>query len=169
MTDEPIGVMKCWECIEKHGRDLEHHFEDLVRTTKDPKERLEYEDWIDRIREIRRKAHMRAKGIAVEEPKPFYLDTMPIYLPRKEEEVEFSEPVRVERGEKTYAEIYHEREECDPESFRVIKPNPEHVLTICCPKGQFEAGRCVIGTMAHKIEHLHAEEHKGCSVCEAMA
>jgi len=56
-----------WERIEKDGRDLEHHLEDIVRSTRNPKERLEYEEWIDGVREIRQEAHRNAKDIAVEE------------------------------------------------------------------------------------------------------
>jgi len=56
-----------WERIEKDGRDLEHHLEDIIRATRDPKERLQYEEWIDGVREIRQEAHKNAHDIAVEE------------------------------------------------------------------------------------------------------
>ncbi|MDH5689167.1 MAG: hypothetical protein OEZ48_15065, partial [Candidatus Bathyarchaeota archaeon] len=75
------------------------------------------------------------------------------------EEQSNPEPIRVEHGKKVWVEVFHEKEECAPSSYRVIKPNPEHILTICCPKGQYgEAeGRCLVGTMAQKLEHLHPE------------
>jgi len=154
---EPIGVMKCFECCEKHSRDLEHHLEDIIRVSPNPQERLMYEDWIDKVREIRRYSHSKAKDIAVEED-----------VGSKDEVVSFSDPLRVERGHDVWTEVYHEKEECDPRSFRTVKPNPEHIVTVCCPKGQYDEAsqRCSVGTMGQRIEHLHPEgEHSSCPTC----
>jgi len=175
MSEEPIGVMKCWECVEKHSRDLEHHYEDIVRVEKDKKKRLEYEEVIDFIRKVRKEAHEKAKGIAIEEipmpktvageiPKHWELGK-----PEAEEEIQFSEPIRRERGEHVYVDVFHEKSECYPKTFRTIKPNPQHILTVCCPQAPV-AGRCPVGMMAQKLEHLHPEGEKGsCPVCEALA
>lgn len=162
MSEEPIGVMNCWECVEKHTRDLEHHLEDIVRVSE-ARERIKYEDWIDFVREIRKFAHKRAKGIAVE-PLPVKGMVPEAFLPHSSNP---AEPIRVERGEKTWVEVFHEKEECERGSFRVVKPNPEHLLTICCPTGQYdkEAGMCLVGTMAQKLEHLHAEGEGSCLAC----
>ncbi|NVM23525.1 MAG: hypothetical protein HWN68_17300 [Desulfobacterales bacterium] len=194
---EPVGVMKFWECVEKHSRDMEHHLEDIVRVAP-ARERVTYEDWIDGIRAIRLYAHKRAKGISVRAPRikeyvpphfsnpaepvrkdlTKYWERPPyeeLYPPKTEdsdeEEVHLSEPIRRERGKEVYVDVYHEKEECHPSSFRVIKPNPEHLLTICCPHGQYDpvAGRCLTGTMAQKIEHLHPEGEGSCPVCAAGA
>jgi len=143
--------MKCWECVEKHARDIEHHLEDIVRVSSQ-EDRPLYEGWIDYIRDIRKYAHERAKGIATDEEIP----TM-------------SEPIEVIKGKKTYVEVFKPKEACDPRSFRVIKPNPEHILTICCPVGYWnpETERCDIGTMAHKLEHLHPYGEGGCPICQS--
>jgi len=184
MSAEPIGVMACFECIEKHGRDLEHHLEDLIRVSKDPRQRLYFEEWIDKIREIRKFAHQRAKGIAVEPPvtipplakmgessNPDWerLEKKALAIVEAGEklapkpQVEFGEHVWVERN------VAIEEEECHPESFRVIKPNPEHIITICCPLEHWDEQnkRCLVGTRAYKIEHLHPPEESGsCPICE---
>jgi len=77
------------------------------------------------------------------------------------------EPIRVERGKDVWVEVFHESEECHKGSFRTTIPNPEHRLTICCPKGQFdeEAQRCLAGTMAQRLEHLHPEGET-CLACQ---
>jgi len=184
---EPIGVMACFECIEKHGRDLEHHLEDLIRVTKEPRQRLYFEEWIDKIREIRKFAHQRAKGIAVAPPVPIpptarmgesssnpeweelekralaIVEAGKRLAPAPKPEVEYGEHVWVERN------VAITEEECHPESFRVIKPNPEHIITICCPLDHWDEQnkRCLVGTRAYKIEHLHPPEESGsCPVCE---
>lgn len=75
-------------------------------------------------------------------------------------------PIRVERGEKVWVEVFHESETCHPGSFRTLVPNPEHRLTICCPRGQYSEAeaRCLVGTMAQRLEHLHPEG-SSCPVC----
>jgi len=151
---EPVGVMKCWECIEKHARDTEHHLEDVIRVSTSPEERLKYEEWIDRVREIRRFAHKMAKDIITE----------------KEEEKSGNpkKPIRIERGEQIWTEIFHESYECHPATFRVIKPNPEHILTVCCPQAPDpRTGLCPVSMIAQKLEHLHPEGQGSCPVCEA--
>jgi len=154
MSAEPVGVMKCWECIEKHARDMEHHLEDLVRVTKGKGERLRYEQWIDFVREIRKYAHHLAKDIAVE---PLFEEQSKSSNPAK--------PIRVERGKDVWVEVFHEKEECHPATFRVIKPNPTHVLTVCCSEAPV-AGRCPVAMMAQKLEHLHPEGQGSCPICQ---
>lgn len=161
---EPIGVMKCWECVEKHARDIEHHLEDIIRETKGKGERLGYEEWIDKIREIRKYAHHMARDISVT---PLFESSSP-----EGEHIEMSEPKRIERGEKVWTEVFHEKEECHPSSFRVITPNPEHLGTVCCPMGQWDeeaAARgeraCLVSMMLQKMEHLHPEGQGSCPVC----
>ena len=71
-----------------------------------------------------------------------------------------AKPIRVIRGKKTFVEVFREREECHPSSFRVIKPNPLHLLTICCPReGEYDptTERCLVGTRPQKMEHLHRQ------------
>jgi len=186
MSEEPIGVMACFECVEKHSRDLEHHLEDIVRVTTDPRQRLYFEDWIDLIREIRKYAHQKAKGIAVELPAiipPTAKMGESSSNPDGWEELEKRGLAIVEAGKKLAAKpeveygehVWVERdvaiteEECHPESFRVIKPNPEHIITICCPLDHWDEQnqRCLVGTRAYKIEHLHPPEESGsCPICQ---
>jgi len=156
--DEPVGVMKCFECIEKHARDTEHHLEDAIRASSSDEERLKYERWIDQVREIRRYAHSQAKGIAVEGEEEEHSDNP-------------AEPIEVIRGEKTWTEVFRPVEECHPSSFRVKKPNPEHIITFCCPRGQWDetlpAGQqCTVGMTLHSLQHLHPEGQGSCSVCQ---
>jgi len=153
---EPVGVMKCFECIEKHGRDMEHHLEDLVRVSKSPEERLRYEEWIDRVREIRRYAHQNAKDISIDNP----------VLGRPPFDTGEVKPL-AEVGKKVWVERPFPKEECDPRSFRVIKPNPEHIVTLCCAKGHWDemAGRCAVSQEVEKIEHLHPKGEGSCPVC----
>jgi len=175
--------MKCWECVEKHARDLEHHLEDIVRVETDPRKRLRYMELIDIIRRLRRESHAKAKDIAIEEIKPpepredatKYWE-LPPYEEKKsnpedeETEVEFSEPIAIIRGKKTYTEVFHEPAECHPSSFRIIRPKAEHILTVCCPLGEWDESRpagqqCLASMFAQKLEHLHPEGEGSCPVC----
>jgi len=156
-VSEPIGVMKCWECVEKHARDMEHHLEDIVRSMKGDKQRVKFEDWIDFVRDIRRYAHTQAKDIATDE------DT-------EESSGNPAEPIEIIRGEKTWTEVFRRPEECSPPSFRALKPNPEHILTVCCPTGKWDEtlphGRqCTVGMTIQSLQHLHPEGEGSCPVC----
>jgi hypothetical protein len=75
-------------------------------------------------------------------------------------------PEGVEVGEKVWVEHITPKEACDPRSFRTVKPNPEHILTVCCPAGQYDeaSGKCRVGVVGHKLEHLHPKEG-GCQTC----
>jgi len=63
------SASKFWELLERDARDMEHHLEDMVRVTRG-QERMRYEDWTDRVREIRRHAHQNAEGISLNPVKP---------------------------------------------------------------------------------------------------
>jgi len=178
--EEPVGVMECYECVEKHARDMEHHLEDIVRVTKEPSQRLKFEDWIDQVRLIRKFAHMKAKGISVnpaddewkrldqryravieagKKPKPL---TKPSGNPAK--------PLEIVRGEHTWTEVYRHVEECAAGSFRSKKPNPEHIITFCCPYGKWDetlpAGQqCLVGMTLQSLQHLHPEAQGSCVTC----
>jgi len=193
MAEEPIGIMMCWECVEKHSRDIEHHLEDIVRVTKEPSKRLQFEDWIDRVREIRKYAHTRARGIAVAPPQELERiawEMRPLksgnpsadwekLKERHRAVVEAAkrlatpsgkEPIRRERGATTYTDIYHESAACHPRSHRA-KRTDDHVLTFCCPYGLWDerlpAGQqCIASMMLQKIEHLHAEGQGSCQTCQ---
>jgi len=177
VSQEPIGVMKCWECVEKHARDMEHHLEDIVRESRGVM-RMKYEEWIDQIREMRRQAHQMAKGIDTGADWERLGETMRRIKEAGRKiapspEGEFGEPLhkpKVEVGEHVWVErdVAITEEECDPKSFRVIKPNPQHIITICCPLNHFDekAGRCLVGTRAYKIEHLHPPGQGSCPVCQ---
>jgi len=193
MSAEPIGVMNCWECVEKHGRDLEHHLEDIIRVSRDPHERIQYESWIDQIREIRRFAHHTAKDIATDDDwKKLHERLRAIKaagekLAPKPKEAEFTDeeaerillksnpeqPIRRERGATTYTDVFHESVACHPSSHRAKKTaDQRHVLTFCCPHGQWNphlpAGQqCLASMMLQKIEHLHPEGRSSCRVCSA--
>jgi hypothetical protein len=47
----------------------------------------------------------------------------------------------------------HPKEHFDPGSFRRVKdrPKPGYDMIVGCPKGEFRAGRCQVGTELHKI------------------
>ena len=70
------------------------------------------------------------------------------------------EPIRIEHGEKVWVEVFHEKEECAPSSFRLLQPNPEHFLTLCCDRGKYdeETARCTVPMIRQKMEHLHPYE-----------
>jgi len=145
----------CPECVEKHLMTAEAYAEEGVRLGD--KSLAEY---AENIRDMRKSLlghgdHSHAGGASVDVPELGESDPVPI---------------RVERGEKVWTEVFHESEECQPGSFRTVKPNPEHLLTICCPRGQWGAaeGRCLTGTMAQRLEHLHPEG-EGCPACAGVA
>jgi len=154
-VSEPVGVMKCWECIEKHARDTEHHLEDAIRASNSDEERLKYERWIDEVREIRRYAHSQAKDIATDEG---------------DNPGDPAEPIEVIRGEKTWTEVFRPIEECHPGSIRAKKPNPEHLITFCCPLDKWDetlppGQQCTVGMTLHSLQHLHPEGEGSCPAC----
>lgn len=40
---------------------------------------------------------------------------------------------------------------CAPTSFRIKQVSPQTKLVICCPKGNFSKGRCLVGTKTQSI------------------
>lgn len=111
------------------------------------------EDYITRLGEV--KAELRQRRHEIEEMPYHEKKRLGLLSDNPDPDI-----FRRELGKETYVDIYHEKEECAASSFRVIKPNPEHLLTICCPLGEYskEKERCQVGTMAQKLEHLHKIE-----------
>jgi len=141
--------MFCLDCMYKHSRDLEHHMEDAVRVDK--ANRAFWEEQIDYIRKLRKHILSRMKGAR-----------------GNPEELKPEHPPYIEYGKKTWVEHFA-HPPCEPRSHRVIKPNPQHILTICCPKGQFDRTVtppiCRVATVRVKLEHLHPPGQGSCPVC----
>jgi len=130
----------CPECVEKHLLTGEAYAEEAVRLGDESLAR-----YAQQFRQMRKEllGHgNHAGGATVDVPELAESDP---------------KPLRVEHGENVWVEVFHESEECHPGSFRTLVPNPEHRLTICCPRGQYGEERCLVGTMAQRLEHLHPE------------
>jgi len=153
---ESIGY--CLECAHKHSRDLEHHLEDGVTYSKDDEEkRKKFQDLVDRVRKIRKEidsmrlAEMQSGATVDEENCP----TCMASNPGPEEPIFEKEQIKP-------AGYF------DPSSFRTLCPQcPESLCSKCplelqetatrviigCKKGEFEGGKCQIGTEAHVVFH----------------
>ena len=162
MNEPEPSVMFCLDCMFKHSRDLEHHMEDAVRVDK--KARLTWEEWIDKIRELRKYIQNRmtkgnpngngecgCQGIVnpTENPNP--------ELAESEKECEWT------KEEVKPKEYFH------PDSFRTLAPKcPEQRPALCPPElicstriiigckadsWDEEAKRCKVSTETHTIYH----------------
>ena len=65
-------------------------------------------------------------------------------------------------GEVSVVEVYHEKEEFEPKSFRTIVPKEKHYIVIGCPKGYWdeEKQKCLTSTKIQHLEHPVECMHK---------
>jgi len=140
----------CLECAYTHARDVEHHLEDWAKFTPDPAQRLVAGQLRDQQRRIRKR-----------------IDEWRMKLgPLPEEELTAGNP-EIPPECKFWKEEKKPKEYFDPKSFRTLCPEcpaarcancpPELAcatrIIIGCKAGEFEAGRCKVGTETHVIYH----------------